>query len=89
MSPYRGSGDVVCRCTHTQLLNRITNMNRASPKDIRRALNAAQVLLDAGINFVPMPVRDADHRAVLMAQGTIIFEELIAEAEKEEANDNS
>jgi len=62
-------------------------MNRATPEDISKAVGAVQVLLDAGMNFVPIPVRDANHRAELMAQGTCVFEELIAEAEKEEADD--
>ena len=62
-------------------------MDRARPEDIRKAMNATQVLLDAGLNFVPIPVRDEAHNAELMAQGTSIFLELIAEAEKEEADD--
>jgi len=62
-------------------------MNRATPQDINKAMGAVQVLLDAGLAFVPIPVRDANHRAELMAQGTCVFEELIAEAEKDEQDD--
>ncbi len=37
-------------------------MNRATPEQIRKALDAARALADAGIRFVPVPVlSDGDH----------------------------
>lgn len=37
-------------------------MNRASPTDLRKAIEAAQTMLKAGLLFVPMPaLSDKDH----------------------------
>lgn len=35
-------------------------MNRASPVQLRKALEAAQAMVKAGILFVPMPVANED-----------------------------
>ena len=62
-------------------------MNRASPEDINQAMHAVQILLDAGINFVPIPIRSKAHHAELVQLGADVIGELIVEAEKEEANE--
>ncbi len=61
-------------------------MNRARPEEINQAMRATQVLLDAGMAFVPIPVRDEAHRKELVALGSSIIQELISKADKEESN---
>lgn len=43
-------------------------MNRASPVDLRKAIEAAQAFIKAGILFVPMPVLDEKDQAALQGQ---------------------
>lgn len=41
-------------------------MNRASPVDLRKAMDVANTFVKAGILFVPVPVlNDADHAALV------------------------
>ena len=40
-------------------------MNRASPVDIRNALEIAHTLAKAGIDFVPVPVLSPDDKLIL------------------------
>lgn len=41
-------------------------MNRASPADLRKALDVVDAYIKAGILFVPMPVLgEADHRMLV------------------------
>lgn len=41
-------------------------MNRASPVELRKCLEAARMLAEIGIRFVPIPVEnDAEHEALL------------------------
>ncbi len=43
-------------------------MNRASPVELRKCLEAARMLAEIGIRFVPMPVEsDAEHEALSRA----------------------
>ena len=37
-------------------------MNRAHPTDLRKALEIANALMKAGIDFVPIPVIDQDDK---------------------------
>ena len=62
-------------------------MNRATPEDINQAMRAVQVLLDAGLNFVPIPVMSAAHKVELHSYGAEVLEQMAVEAEKEENND--
>lgn len=56
-------------------------MNRASPIDLRKALEMVNVMVKAGILFVPMPaLSDADH-ANLVAQAADRLEQIAEEAE--------
>lgn len=41
-------------------------MKRANPANLRRALEAAQAMAKAGIDFVPVPVRSDTDRAELV-----------------------
>ncbi|STJ53722.1 phage protein [Escherichia coli] len=59
-------------------------MNRASPADLRKCLETANMLAHSGIRFVPIPaVTDAEF-ATLSAIFTDKIESLAAEAEMEE-----
>ena len=40
-------------------------MNRASPVDLRRALEIAHDLVKSGIDFVPVPVLNTDDKLIL------------------------
>lgn len=40
-------------------------MNRASPVDLRNALEIAENLVKAGIDFVPVPVLSDEDKAIL------------------------
>ena len=41
-------------------------MNRASPVDIRNALAVVNTLVNAGIDFVPVPVLSDEDKAILV-----------------------
>jgi len=43
-------------------------MNRANPAELRKAIEAAQAFVKAGILFVPMPVIDQDDLVALQVQ---------------------
>lgn len=54
-------------------------MNRASPVDMRKALETVQALKDAGILFVPVPImNEAQHEQLKM-----LFNNALAEIEKQ------
>ena len=57
-------------------------MNRASPVDLRKAIDVANTYVKAGILFVPIPVIDKDKHAALVIQADLALEELLTEAEK-------
>lgn len=56
-------------------------LNRASPADLRRAMEAASALMKAGILFVPMPVTSAADQAQLAEQMDQRLEQLAKQAE--------
>lgn len=59
-------------------------MNRASPIDLRKALEMVNAMVKAGILFVPMPaLSDADH-ANLVAQVADRLEQIAQEVEANE-----
>lgn len=59
-------------------------MNRASPSDLRKSLEAAHALVKAGIMFVPMPVLNQKDHDELANQMHDRLDTMTAEAEKEE-----
>lgn len=64
-------------------------MNRASPSDLRKFLETANMLAHSGIRFVPIPaVTDAEF-ATLSAIFADKIESLAAEAEMEENQQNN
>lgn len=56
-------------------------MNRASPIDLRKALEMVSAFTKAGILFVPMPVLNEVDHANLVAQTTDRLEQIAQEAE--------
>lgn len=56
-------------------------MNRASPVDLRIAMESAQAFSKAGIAFVPMPARDADDLAALREESLNRLGQLVDAAE--------
>lgn len=61
-------------------------MNRASTVDMRKAMDMAYALKDAGILFVPMPVADDTEQAVRFAEAEARLEQMAQEAEAREGS---
>lgn len=59
-------------------------MNKASPVDLRKCLEAANMLAQMGIRFVPMPAATDAEFALLSAMFMDKMEALAVEAEKKE-----
>jgi hypothetical protein len=57
-------------------------MNRASPVDLRKAAEAANTYIKAGVLFVPMPVLSAADHAELVAQANTRLDQIIRETEE-------
>lgn len=51
-------------------------MNQCSPAEMRKNLEVVEQLRKHGIDFVVIPVKDAEHKKQLIAQGQKVFEEL-------------
>lgn len=45
----------------------MATLNRASPADLRKAKMLVDAMVNAGIDFVPIPVVSDDHKLKLMA----------------------
>lgn len=60
-------------------------MNRASPVELRKSLEAAHGLASIGIKFVPMPVVSDEDNQALHAEFSRRMDLFLAEAEKAEA----
>ncbi len=58
-------------------------MNRASPVEIRKALEVANAYAKAGICFVPMPILNDKHNNELVHQADKVLEDMIKMAEDE------
>ena len=56
-------------------------MNKCSPAEMRKNLDCVEVMKLHGIDFVAIPVKDALHKAELVAQGQAVFDELTKESE--------
>ncbi|EMA0457680.1 DUF1382 family protein [Enterobacter hormaechei] len=59
-------------------------MNKASPVDLRKCLETAQMLAQAGIRFVPIPVESEEEFQGLLAALGRRLERMAVEAEKNE-----
>lgn len=56
-------------------------MERASPVELRKAIDMANALIEAGLAFVPVPVLDDADRESLVAQAMARMGILASEAE--------
>lgn len=59
-------------------------MNRASPSELRKSLEAARAMVQAGILFVPMPVLSQQDHAELANQMQNRLDTMAVEAEKDD-----
>lgn len=59
-------------------------MNRASPVDLRKSLEAAHMLASIGIRFVPIPAATEEEFRTLSAELSRKLEQMAVEAEKSE-----
>ena len=59
-------------------------MNRASPVDLRKSLEAAHMLASIGIRFVPIPVATEEEFQELSVELSRKLEQMAVEAEKRE-----
>ena len=57
-------------------------MKRANPADLRKALEIAQSLAKAGIDFVPVPVMSGIDRVELTHTATQRLERMASESEE-------
>lgn len=60
-------------------------MNRASPADLRKALEVVDVSRKAGILFVPIPVMSAEDHSSLIAQVDSRLEQLAQQQERDQS----
>lgn len=56
-------------------------MNRASPADMRKSLEMANALTQAGILFIPMPVADGLEAEARIAEAQARLDEMALAAE--------
>ena len=52
-------------------------MNKCSPVEMRKNLDAVAAFKLHGIDFVAIPVKSVYHKAQLIAQGQAVFDELL------------
>ena len=57
-------------------------MNRASPVDIRNAMEIAHSLVKAGIDFVPVPVLSPEDKAILVRDVQMRLTQIEKESEQ-------
>lgn len=56
-------------------------MNRASPADMRKSLDMAKALQEAGVLFIPMPVANAAEAAARFEEAQAKLEEMALNAD--------
>lgn len=57
-------------------------MERCNPAEMRKALTMVEALKNAGIDFVPVPVRDPAHKIALIGQTLAVLDELEEDSEQ-------
>lgn len=62
-------------------------MNRASPAELRKALEIAATYAKAGIDFVCVPVLSEGDKIALVNDSALRVEQLLEQTESEAAND--
>ena len=58
-------------------------MERCSPQDMRKNMEIVDLLKKSGIDFVPVPAIDAEHKKSLIIQSDQIYSRITAIIEKE------
>ena len=56
---------------------------KCSPDEMRESLKAVEDMKMLGIDFIPIPCRDAEHKKELIQQGNETFEQIFNKAEKD------
>ena len=59
-------------------------MQRADPIELRKSLTAVELLKQHGLDFVPIPVKNREHKLELQTLLRNTLDEIIEELEKEE-----
>lgn len=59
-------------------------MQCANPIELRKALETTMVMQSYGLDFVPIPVKNEQHKAELLMLMQKTLDEIIEELEKEE-----
>lgn len=62
-------------------------LERASPVQLRKALDLANLFVKLGVNFVPVPVANDDEQVTLVEQALAKLAELEAAASTTEASE--
>jgi hypothetical protein len=62
----------------------VSNLQRASVSDLRKARMLSDALIKAGIDFVPVPVKSVDHKIKLTISVMNELDKLEKDAEKNE-----
>lgn len=57
-------------------------MNKCSPVNMRKALKMVEAFREAGIEFVPVPVKGPIHKKVLLGQCLTALDDLERQAEE-------
>ena len=57
-------------------------MNKANPVYLRNAMEAARMLTEKGIEFVPIPVKNDEHRQQLVQQMKNVNEDILREMDQ-------
>ena len=55
-------------------------MNKCSPVEMRKNLACVEIMKEHGVDFVVIPVKNALHKAELVAQAQAVFDELYKES---------
>ena len=56
-------------------------MEKCSPVEMRKNMEVAELFKRTGIDFVPMPARNSEHKQELIKQMKSSFNAIIAESE--------
>jgi len=64
-------------------------MNRASPVELRKSMDAATTFTKAGLLFVAVPVMNSDDHAYLAGLAQERLNQILREAEEAEAHEQS
>lgn len=64
-------------------------MQKANAEELRHAIMRVQAAINAGMDFVPIPVKNAEHKEALLVMMEKATQEIIEMVEREEAENES